>query len=130
MRDPEASLLDIVAYVRRVSRYVEGIALDEFVSDVGVQDQVIRCLSVIGEAARRTPVGTRDRFPAVPWAQMIGMRNRLSHDRRARTRGSHVLLVHQSTGALLSLQADGQYAKRYQVDQFRGLVRRYNLGGW
>jgi predicted RNA binding protein YcfA (HicA-like mRNA interferase family) len=50
--------------------------------------------------------------------------------RRARTRGSHVLLVHQSTGALLSLQADGQYAKRYQVDQFRGLVRRYNLGGW
>jgi predicted RNA binding protein YcfA (HicA-like mRNA interferase family) len=49
---------------------------------------------------------------------------------RSRTRGSHVLLVHQSTGALLTLQADGQYAKRYQVDQFRELVRRYNLGGW
>jgi uncharacterized protein with HEPN domain len=80
MRDPDASLLDIIVYARRVSRYVEGIALDEFVSDVGVQDQVIRCLSVIGEAARRTPVGTRDRFPAVPWAQMIGMRNRLSHE--------------------------------------------------
>lgn len=49
--------------------------------------------------------------------------------KRSRTRGSHVLLV-QSTGVLLTLQADGQYAKRYQVDQFRELVRRYNLGGW
>ncbi|HEX9093464.1 MAG TPA: type II toxin-antitoxin system HicA family toxin [Coriobacteriia bacterium] len=48
---------------------------------------------------------------------------------RSRTRGSHVLLVHESTGALLTLQADGQHAKRYQVDQFRKLVRRYNLRG-
>jgi uncharacterized protein with HEPN domain len=80
MRDPDASLLDIVAYALRVSRYVDGLTRDDFVSDVGVQDQVIRCLSVIGEAARRTSAETRDRFPAVPWTQMIGMRNRLSHE--------------------------------------------------
>jgi uncharacterized protein with HEPN domain len=80
MRDPEASLLDIVAYAGRISRYVGGLTRDEFVSDVGIQDQVIRCLTVIGEAARRTPAEARDRFPSVPWTQMIGMRNRLSHE--------------------------------------------------
>jgi uncharacterized protein with HEPN domain len=80
MRDPESPLLDIVSYARRIARYVDGVTRDEFVADVGVQDQVIRCLSVIGEAARRTPEETRERFPAVAWAQMIGMRNRLSHE--------------------------------------------------
>jgi uncharacterized protein with HEPN domain len=80
MRDPDASLLDIVTYAGRISRYVGGRTRDEFLSDVGLQDQVIRCLSVIGEAAKRTPAGRRDHFPAVPWAQMIGMRNRLSHE--------------------------------------------------
>jgi uncharacterized protein with HEPN domain len=80
MRDPDASLLDIVTYSRRIARYVDGIALDEFVADVGVQDQVIRCLGVIGEAARRTSEESRQCFPTVPWAQMVGMRNRLSHE--------------------------------------------------
>jgi uncharacterized protein with HEPN domain len=80
MRDPDASLVDIVTYSRRIARYVDGLTRDEFVSDVGVQDQVMRCLSVIGEGARRTPESTRARFPAVPWTQMVAMRNRLSHE--------------------------------------------------
>ncbi|MDP2183724.1 MAG: DUF86 domain-containing protein [Actinomycetota bacterium] len=80
MRDPEASLLDIVTYAKRISGYVDGVTHDEFVSDIGIQDQVIRCLTVIGESAKRTPEETRSRFPAVPWMQMIGMRNRLAHE--------------------------------------------------
>jgi uncharacterized protein with HEPN domain len=80
MRDPDAALLDIVVYADRVAGYVAGLALDDFIADVGVQDQVIRCLIVIGETAKRTPTDVRDRLPGVPWAQMIGMRNRLSHE--------------------------------------------------
>jgi predicted RNA binding protein YcfA (HicA-like mRNA interferase family) len=69
--------------------------------------------------ASDAPVGFADLIAVAEWHGF----------RRSRTRGSHVLLVHEATGALLTLQADGQYAKRYQVDQFRRLVRRYNLRG-
>ncbi|MHB1342455.1 MAG: HepT-like ribonuclease domain-containing protein [Coriobacteriia bacterium] len=80
MRDPEASLADIVTYARRVVRYTEGTTRDSFVRDTAIQDQVIRCLGVIGEAARRVPHEERERFPAVPWVQVVGMRNRLAHE--------------------------------------------------
>jgi uncharacterized protein with HEPN domain len=80
MRDREALLGDIVTYADRVAGYVAGLTVDGFVTDVGVQDQVIRCLTVIGEAARRAPADVRDRFPEVPWARVVGMRNRLSHE--------------------------------------------------
>jgi uncharacterized protein with HEPN domain len=80
MRDRDASLADIIAYADRVGGYVAGLTLDGFVSEIGVQDQVIRCLIVIGEAAKRTPTDVRGRFPAVPWTRIVGMRNRLSHE--------------------------------------------------
>lgn len=52
MRDPEASLMDVVTYSRRAVDYLDGVSAQEFALDTGVQDQVIRCLTVIGEAAR------------------------------------------------------------------------------
>lgn len=79
MRDPEASLIDIVVYARRAMGYLDSVSAPEFILDTGVQDQVIRCLTVIGEAARRTPAEVRSTYPQVPWSQMIGMRNRLAH---------------------------------------------------
>jgi uncharacterized protein with HEPN domain len=80
MRDPDASLLDIIAYARRIALYLDGVTHAQFMTDIRIQDQVIRCLSVIGEAARRTPEKTRAERPAIPWSQIIGMRNRLAHE--------------------------------------------------
>ncbi|MGB4442643.1 MAG: DUF86 domain-containing protein [Coriobacteriia bacterium] len=80
MRDPEANLADIAVYARRAVAYVDGMSLAEFARNTGVQDQVIRCLTVVGEAARRTPEGLRCRFPDVPWSVMIATRNRLAHE--------------------------------------------------
>lgn len=80
MRDPEDLLGDIVAYSRRALVYLEGVSRDEFVGDTGLQDQVIRCLEVIGEAARRMPEDARALHPAIPWPQMAGLRNRLAHE--------------------------------------------------
>lgn len=80
MRDPEASLIDIAAYARRAIGYLHGIGAEEFAANIGLQDQVIRCLTVIGEAARRTPDEVTVAHPRIPWAQMISMRNRLAHE--------------------------------------------------
>ena len=44
-----------------------------------LQDAVVRCLEVIGEATKRLSQDFRDRHPEVPWRAMAGMRDLLIH---------------------------------------------------
>jgi len=41
---------------------------------------VIRSLEIIGEAAKKIPGTLRRRFPAIPWKNLAGMRDKLIHD--------------------------------------------------
>lgn len=45
-----------------------------------VQDAVLRRLEVIGEAARQLPQQIKDSHSGVPWADIVAMRNRLTHE--------------------------------------------------
>jgi uncharacterized protein with HEPN domain len=38
-----------------------------------------RLLEIIGEAASKVSQQTQDKFPAIPWPKIVGMRNRLVH---------------------------------------------------
>jgi uncharacterized protein with HEPN domain len=38
-----------------------------------------RLIEIVGEAANRVPVEERHRYPAIPWPQIVGLRNRLIH---------------------------------------------------
>jgi hypothetical protein len=38
-----------------------------------------RLLEVVGEAATRVPESYQQKYPGLPWAPMIGLRNRLIH---------------------------------------------------
>jgi uncharacterized protein with HEPN domain len=38
-----------------------------------------RLLEIVGEAAARTSQEERSRYPAIPWMQVVGLRNRLIH---------------------------------------------------
>ena len=40
----------------------------------------MRCLEVIGEAAKKIPAGFRSRHPQVPWVEAAGIRDVLIHD--------------------------------------------------
>ena len=44
-----------------------------------LQDALIRCLEVIGEATKRLNQTCRDRYPSLPWRGMAGMRDLLIH---------------------------------------------------
>ena len=41
---------------------------------------MIRCLEVIGEAAKKVPTAFQRRHPEVPWAEAAGIRDVLIHD--------------------------------------------------
>ncbi len=51
-----------------------------FMQSQVIQEAVIRNFEVMGEAARRISEQTRHRYPHIPWAQIIGLRNRLIHN--------------------------------------------------
>lgn len=43
------------------------------------QSAVLRELEIIGEAAGRISEKTKKKFPAIPWKELVGLRNRLIH---------------------------------------------------
>lgn len=40
---------------------------------------VVKDVEIVGEAASRVSAETRAAHPEIPWAQIVGMRNRLTH---------------------------------------------------
>jgi uncharacterized protein with HEPN domain len=80
MQRDDAYLLDILIAARKALEFLEGMTWDAFEQSELHQNAVIRPLEIIGEAARRVSQQTRDAHPEIPWAQMIGMRNRLIHE--------------------------------------------------
>jgi len=40
---------------------------------------LVKDIEIIGEAASRISTETRQKTPCIPWAQIVGMRNRLIH---------------------------------------------------
>jgi uncharacterized protein with HEPN domain len=79
MQRDAAYLRDILESARLAIAYAEGSDLEAFSRDTQLQDAVIRRMEVVGEAARRVSEETRDAHPALPWRQMIGMRNQMIH---------------------------------------------------
>ncbi len=54
--------------------------LDQFVADDKTIFAVVRALEIVGEAAKRIPQAVRDQHSEIPWREMAGMRNKLTHD--------------------------------------------------
>lgn len=80
MRRDDAYLLDIQLAARRAGSFVQGLSWEQFVQCDLVQSAVLVPLEIIGEAARRVSEETQRAHPEIPWAQMVGMRNRLIHE--------------------------------------------------
>ncbi|MFZ5920134.1 MAG: DUF86 domain-containing protein [Chloroflexota bacterium] len=41
---------------------------------------VIRCIEIIGEAARQTPKSFREKHPEIPWRETVALRNVIAHE--------------------------------------------------
>jgi uncharacterized protein with HEPN domain len=71
---------DMRIHAERAREFLGGRTLEEFLSDELVQAAVIRCVEVIGEAARLVSEDTRKRAPDIPWPLIVGMRHVLAHE--------------------------------------------------
>jgi len=78
-REDEDYLADMRSYAGRVLSFVEGLGFPEFARSGLRQYAVLKAVETIGEAASQVSASTRQTGPAIPWADIIGMRNRLVH---------------------------------------------------
>lgn len=74
-----AYLLDILLYARDALDFTTGIDKATFLSDRKSQLAVIRCLEVMGEAAKRLSPDVQKTYPDIPWSQIAKMRDLLIH---------------------------------------------------
>lgn len=63
-----------------IAEHLKGVNQAKFLKSSLHKAAVIRELEVIGEASRLVSEETKSKFIGIPWAQMIGMRNRLIHE--------------------------------------------------
>ncbi|MHA3771386.1 HepT-like ribonuclease domain-containing protein [Verrucomicrobiota bacterium sgz303538] len=77
--DPLLTLRQIVEFARLAEQLGREGSRQQLETDWKYQFAAERAAELIGEAITRLPVEIRDRYPHVPWREIIGFRNRLIH---------------------------------------------------
>jgi uncharacterized protein with HEPN domain len=79
MRDYKIYLYDILQTIEAIENFVKEMSFEDFKKDDKTSSAVLRKFEIIGEAAKNIPDEVRNEYPAIPWREMTGMRDKLIH---------------------------------------------------
>ncbi|MCK4417197.1 MAG: DUF86 domain-containing protein [Candidatus Latescibacteria bacterium] len=78
-RDISIYVKDILENMDRAEEFVKDVNYGDFVKDEKTHYAVVRCIEIIGEAAKHIPDCMRNRYSRIPWKDMAGMRDKVVH---------------------------------------------------
>ncbi len=79
-RDRLHAIRLMLASAEKLGRRLASLERQVFDEDELLQAGTAYLLQNIGEAARYVPVEIRDRYPSIPWIDIVGMRNKVVHE--------------------------------------------------
>jgi uncharacterized protein with HEPN domain len=79
VKDDSVYLGHILEAIKDIEQYASA-GRDAFMTGKMRQDAVLRKLEVVGEAVKNLSEISKKRRPEIPWRQIAGMRDRLTHD--------------------------------------------------
>ena len=105
-RDP-AHLWDMLEAARAVVDFTESLTLEEFLA-AGRDRQITRLavereLEILGEAARRVSSPFRSEHPEIPWQEIVGLCNVISHEYDRINYAEIYRIVHERIPELIML---------------------------
>lgn len=77
--DETIRLRHMLDYAREAVEIARDKTADDLAGSRVTQLALTRAVEIIGEAASKVSGETRAKYPAIPWDEMTGMRNRLIH---------------------------------------------------
>lgn len=81
MKRPAADRIrDALGAMDAAEAFVSGLTREAFAADMRTVFAVERCFTILGEALSHVPDSVRAAYPDVPWQDVRGMRNRITHD--------------------------------------------------
>ena len=75
----EIRLRHMLDHAMEAMSIVQGKKRSDLNSDRMMELSLVRLVEIIGEAAAQVGTESREKYPSIPWLQMVGMRNRLIH---------------------------------------------------
>lgn len=77
--DPKVTLRQIIESAERAQELCRGRTTLELAANWQIAMAFERAMEIMGEAVKRLPDELRTAHPEIPWRQIAGMRDRLSH---------------------------------------------------
>jgi uncharacterized protein with HEPN domain len=72
-------LNDILESIERIQKYAFKISYEQLIDDEKTFDVIVHNLMVIGEAVKQIPDELREKYSQIPWREIAGMRDIITH---------------------------------------------------
>ncbi len=73
-------LHDMLDAARNAVTFAAGRSRSDLDSDTMFAYAAVRAIEIVGEAASKVSLSTREELSSIPWHNIIGMRHRVVHD--------------------------------------------------
>jgi len=78
-RDYKLFIKDVADAINDIEVFIGEMRYEEFLIDKKTQKAVVWQIHIVGEATKNIPNSVRNKYKEIPWKDMAGMRDKISH---------------------------------------------------
>ena len=79
-RDYKLFVKDILDAIDKIEEFIGNMEYGEFIQDDKTSTAVVKKIEIIGEAIKNIPRDVRAKYNSIPWKDIVGMRNKITHN--------------------------------------------------